>query len=175
MPKKWNFGVCVYAFFFDGIRNQILIYYACTCFWHVCIFSFVADTERGDMRRMWYICCRLPCPSSSVLTELPIHAFNFVCVCHCDSLIKSGVVILSSLMTLLVDVMCACVYFPFITRHNKSAYALFGERARENKPTVLRKQANVGEVRRIGQLTGMFVCPSVGGLYNRNVIRDISE
>jgi len=74
-------------------------------------------------------------------------------------------------MTLLVYGMCACVYFPFIIRHNKSAYSLFGERARENKRTVLRKQANVGDVRRIGRLTGMFVCPSVRGLYYGNVIR----
>ena len=74
-------------------------------------------------------------------------------------------------MTSLVDGMCACVYFPFIIRHNKSAYSLFGERARENIATVLRKQANAGDVRRIGRLTGMFVCPSLSGLYNGNVIR----
>jgi hypothetical protein len=124
------------------------------------------------MKRMWYICCRRPCPSSSVLTiEFPIHAFNFVCACLCDCLIKGGVVILSSLMTSLVDGMRSCVCFPFVIRHNKSTYSLFGETARENKRTFLRKLANTGDVRRIGRLTGMFICPFLCSLDNGNVIR----
>jgi hypothetical protein len=54
-------------------------------------FYFVADTERTDTRRMWYICCKRPCRPISVLTaELPIHAFDFVCICHCYCLNKIG-------------------------------------------------------------------------------------
>jgi len=127
------------------------------------------------MRRMWYICCRLPCPSCSVLTELPfMHLILCVCVCHCDRLIKSVVVILSSLMTSLVDGSARAftsLSSLDITNLPSRCLETGRARARENKPTVLRKQANAGDVRRIAQLTDMFVCPSLCGLYNGNVIR----
>jgi hypothetical protein len=103
MPRKWNFGVCMYGFFCwhqISIINLLCMHMFLTCM-HF-FFCIVAVTERSHMRRTWYICCRLPCPSSSVFTELPIHAVNFVRFCYCDCLIKNSLVILSSLMTLLV-------------------------------------------------------------------------
>lgn len=105
-----------------------------------------------------------------------MHLILCVCVCHCDRLIKSVVVILSSLMTSLVDGSArAFTFLSSLDITNLPSRCLETgrdrARARENKPTVLRKQANAGDVRRIAQLTGMFVCPSLCGLYNGNVIR----
>ena len=100
--ELWCLHVCFFCWHQKSIINLLCMQMFLTCMHFISFFCIVADTEPSHMRRTWYICCRLPCPSSSVFTELPNHAVNFVCVCYCDYLIKNGLVILSSLMTLLV-------------------------------------------------------------------------
>jgi len=77
-------------------------------------------------------------------------------VCHCDRLIKSVVVILSSLTTSLVPGRGGGFSFFSSLEKKKPPGGCLGGGGRENKPTVLRKQANAGDVRRIARLTGMF-------------------
>jgi len=57
-----------------------------------------------------------------------------------------------------INFQLGCFFFFFFKKKNKKLLGGVGGGGggRENKPTVLRKQANAGDVRRIARLTGMF-------------------